>query len=278
MWWIAAYLLMLVSLIGAMAWIVVHSPVSSLYKTLAVLVLVLSVPAGAAAFIGALGHPLPTYPPVLVLEGRHNILGFKMVPFEGIYVLLDSEGNQPPQYRKLPWNKEEANKLQRAGAEGVEAQVAVLQGDDQKMFDFDFEILGIEEVDGIPKEIPAQPVIIPNSYDDYGELEGWSLLAQATPAESVPILPHAEGYPQGCHKHTDLVVHLRENFGEVTKGVALVDGGQQTVELFVSTAKSWSFALNDTKGVSCVFATGTNWEYDIRTPKQIMDFLLAPPA
>lgn len=94
-------------------------------RGLAVGAFLLASPMAAAALGFSLGWPVPYVPGVTVPEGKHTILGVKMLIDQGIYILLDI-GDGEPRYYQLPWSNLKGNELQAALDEPGEGNVGVV--------------------------------------------------------------------------------------------------------------------------------------------------------
>lgn len=79
-------------------------------RPLSVLCLVVSLPITALAVSAPMGWAVPMMP-LTAPGGEYRVAGLKMVLGEGIYVLLDIGPGEPRHYR-LPWDQEQAKKLQ----------------------------------------------------------------------------------------------------------------------------------------------------------------------
>lgn len=115
---VTAWLLITLAL-GGLATIAIWARGISRARGLAVLAFLLASPVAAAALAMALGWPIPLIEGITVAEGKHPVLGAKMIPDVGIYVLLDI-GDGAPRYFSLPWSPPAADKLQQAMDEGAE--------------------------------------------------------------------------------------------------------------------------------------------------------------
>lgn len=67
---------------------------------------------------------------------------------------------------------------------------------------------------------------------------------------------HAE---QICLPRDAALEQLGQNFGEQAMGRGLAAGGQAIIELFVSRSGTWTVIVTDTRGVSCLVASGEGW-------------------
>jgi len=65
--------------------------------------------------------------------------------------------------------------------------------------------------------------------------------------------------PAACGEHESLVEKLATDYSESRKSVGLSASGD-VVELFASTAGTWSVVLTNVTGVSCLIMSGENWE------------------
>lgn len=97
------------------------------------------------------GTPRFTAPPA----GDYTVVGAKMVPNVGIWLLLD-DGKGDPQYYRLPYSNEAANKLQAAqdGAQGTGQGPHVrIDGEGGQAYD------GDPPTTGNPPKTPEVPAI-----------------------------------------------------------------------------------------------------------------------
>lgn len=84
-------------------------------------------------------------------------------------------------------------------------------------------------------------------------------------AFAVPILMIMGSAPAAagniCGPHEKIVKQLESGYEEARSGFGL-SGNGALVELFVSKAKgTWTFMLTRPDGVTCLMATGGNWEH-----------------
>lgn len=84
-------------------------------------------------------------------------------------------------------------------------------------------------------------------------LFGVVLLTQTSAAQG----PAPRGPP--CAKHSDVIAHLRNVFGEHLIGSGLANGGL-VFELHVGQTGSWTVIATTPQGMSCLVATGEAWE------------------
>jgi hypothetical protein len=62
-----------------------------------------------------------------------------------------------------------------------------------------------------------------------------------------------------CGPHGDLVAHLSQNYQERQLGYGTV-GNFAIVEIYASTAGTWTVVVTDVAGKSCIVAAGEGWE------------------
>ena len=118
--------LVLTFILGLLATLAIWARGFSRARGLAVGAFLLASPAAAAALAVSLGWPVPYVPGVTVPEGKHPLLGAKMVMGVGIFILLDI-GDAEPRYYKMPWSNKSAEELQGAQEEGgEEGEVGVI--------------------------------------------------------------------------------------------------------------------------------------------------------
>jgi hypothetical protein len=105
--------LIITGLLGLSASIAIWARGASRARGFAVLAFVLATPASALALGMSLGWAIPYWPGITIPEGKHALLGVKMVEGQAIFILLDI-GTGEPRYYRLPWSIETAQKLQSA--------------------------------------------------------------------------------------------------------------------------------------------------------------------
>ena len=64
---------------------------------------------------------------------------------------------------------------------------------------------------------------------------------------------------QACAPHKKTSHQLEELFDEQVVGRGLAPGGKAMFKLFVSESGSWTVVVSDTRGQSCVVASGESW-------------------
>lgn len=86
---------------------------------------------------------------------------------------------------------------------------------------------------------------------------------------TIPTVGPAMAQAPSCVKRADLVKHLAHSYQESTIAVGLADNGG-LVEVFSSPdGATWTVAVSMPNGVSCMIATGQNWQ--AVEPKPIED-------
>jgi len=121
-------------------------------RKLAAILLPLCVVVAAFCIFLPLGKPIPFGP----AQGRYTVLGAKIVPNMGIWVLLD-DGKSEPRYYRLKYTNEAANQLQQAldGQAGGGPGVKVKIGEDGgQSYDGD-----PPQSDDAPPKTPETPAI-----------------------------------------------------------------------------------------------------------------------
>ncbi|MBI3709314.1 MAG: hypothetical protein HY246_16800 [Proteobacteria bacterium] len=77
---------------------------------------------------------------------------------------------------------------------------------------------------------------------------------------SDPALAQQQQQRQACAKRVDLMKHLEERYKEVPAAVGLADNGG-VLEVYASIdGSTWTVMITLPNGVSCMLATGENWE------------------
>ena len=64
---------------------------------------------------------------------------------------------------------------------------------------------------------------------------------------------------QRCTLHDGAVSHLAKKYNEKVVGRGLANSGKTMFELLVSKTGSWTVIATNTRGTSCVIATGESW-------------------
>jgi hypothetical protein len=80
----------------------------------------------------------------------------------------------------------------------------------------------------------------------------------------LPTIAGAEMLP--CAAHDDLVSLLAKHYKETPEAVGITRDGT-LLEVFVSEQRSWTVLLTTATGVSCIAASGENWERERRKPE-----------
>lgn len=81
---------------------------------------------------------------------------------------------------------------------------------------------------------------------------------------SLPTIASAEMLP--CAAHDQLVSLLARQYKEVPEAVGVTQDGI-LLEVFVSEERSWTVLLTTATGVSCIAASGENWEREQPQPR-----------
>lgn len=105
MYWQISSALILMSLFGVMAWLIVHARQETIYRPLAIVAFFCGLPAVAFSFWLTLGTALPLGTFLYSMpDGKHHLLGRKSVPKVGIFLMLDMGDHEAPAYVMLPWD------------------------------------------------------------------------------------------------------------------------------------------------------------------------------
>lgn len=108
--------LTLLTMFGAMAWLITHARTETIYRPVAMIAFFIGFPAVYLTLALATGTPKPAMLFNVPTEGI--VLGYKPETGKNIYVLLDLMNNGAPVYYHLPWNSQTAQKLDEAMREG----------------------------------------------------------------------------------------------------------------------------------------------------------------
>lgn len=69
-----------------------------------------------------------------------------------------------------------------------------------------------------------------------------------------------------CAPRDGIVTELAQHFKEAPEANGITSDGMM-LEVFVSETRSWTILVTSPKGISCVAATGENWERELRKPE-----------
>jgi hypothetical protein len=86
-----------------------------------------------------------------------------------------------------------------------------------------------------------------------------ALLLAVTAAGPLPAQEPPEPH-SSCMRAEELAWFLRREFEEVPTARGLSDGGVLVTVFAAKTAGTWTIAVTDPSGVSCIVATGTGFE------------------
>lgn len=75
---------------------------------------------------------------------------------------------------------------------------------------------------------------------------------------SIPT-DHANAQTAYCGQRTTMVTALGKKFKETRRGIGIVSN-KRMIELYVSGGGSWTVLFTQPNGVSCIGATGKNWQ------------------
>ncbi len=92
------------------AWLAAWTRAPSKVRSLAVVSFLLASPLAGVAIFSALGSPVPLTRFSAPAVGDYDVVGVKMVPGEGIWLLLDD--GPIPTYYALPWDAKKASDIQ----------------------------------------------------------------------------------------------------------------------------------------------------------------------
>jgi hypothetical protein len=86
-----------------------------------------------------------------------------------------------------------------------------------------------------------------------------AFVAAALAMLAAPVVP-AQAQAPTCVKRADLIKHLSSKYHEAPAAVGLADNGS-LVEVFASKAgETWTVTVTMPNGISCMVATGQNWQ------------------
>lgn len=108
--------LSLITMFGAMAWLITHARTETIYRPIAMLAFFVGFPMVYLALAVSTGTPKPALMFHAPSEGV--ILGYKPDTGKNIYVLLDLMDGHAPVYYLLPWDSQTAEKIEMALEEG----------------------------------------------------------------------------------------------------------------------------------------------------------------
>lgn len=109
--------------LGLAAWIAVWSRRPTRLRLVAILAFLAGSPVAFFSLALCLGWPVPLVGGITGPAGEFTVLGQKLVANQAIYILIDT-GNAP-RYYVLPWDQEQAKKLQDAADKQAEMRVTV---------------------------------------------------------------------------------------------------------------------------------------------------------
>ena len=98
-------------LFAVMAWMTIWSRRQSPMRPAAVVLAIASTPLIAAASFEALSYPRPLWA-MWDMQGEYRVLGAKLVQNSGIYLYVEMADATEPRSVVLPWNTEQARKVQ----------------------------------------------------------------------------------------------------------------------------------------------------------------------
>ncbi|MBL8700639.1 MAG: hypothetical protein JNK67_19855 [Alphaproteobacteria bacterium] len=99
-----------------------------------------------------------------------------------------------------------------------------------------------------------------------------AVLAAVLSALLIPAGASRANQPASCFKRPDLIRYLAANFKESPIAVGLTDAGM-LLEVFSSlTGETWTVAVTTPAGMTCLMATGQDWQAVPRTAE------VGPPA
>jgi hypothetical protein len=91
----------------------------------------------------------------------------------------------------------------------------------------------------------------------------FKLLSFATTMVCLASFAAAATTVMPCSRRSDLIKLLGKEYKEVLSGFG-VSGQQNIVEFFISKAGTFTILATRSDGISCVIATGDNWENELK--------------
>jgi hypothetical protein len=85
-----------------------------------------------------------------------------------------------------------------------------------------------------------------------------SLVAALAAISLVGIAGKAEAAPQ-CGNHDKIVEVLGDKFKETRRVMGVVNS-TAVMEIFMSPQGTWTMVITDTRGISCITASGEEWQ------------------
>ena len=85
-----------------------------------------------------------------------------------------------------------------------------------------------------------------------------SLVAALAAISLVGIAGKAEAAPQ-CGNHDKIVEVLGDKFKETRRVMGVVNS-TAVMEIFMSPQGTWTMVITDTRGLSCITASGEEWQ------------------
>lgn len=120
---VATVWIVLALVLGVYAAVAAWSRGGKLFRSVAVLSLLIAVPASAVSLFYTLGYPIPLVEGLTLSPGKHVLLAKKMEYKQAIYLWVDDE---TPRYYWLPWSDKKAEQMQDAEEKaGKKGQVGI---------------------------------------------------------------------------------------------------------------------------------------------------------
>lgn len=129
--------LTLLTMFGAMAWLITHARTETIYKPIAMFTFFLGFPAVYMTLALATGSPRPSM--LFNTPDEGIVLGYKPDTGKDLYLLLDLMDNSHPVYYRMPWDSETAEQIDTALREGKGTAKLKFKKRKIKPGDFDFD-------------------------------------------------------------------------------------------------------------------------------------------
>jgi len=88
----------------------------------------------------------------------------------------------------------------------------------------------------------------------------WITAAIVSAALMGSPVPASAQSPQSCAKRADIIKHLSGQFHEAPVAIGLSDNGSLLEILATTDGKTWTLLFSLPTGVSCLVATGQDWQ------------------
>lgn len=166
-WQHALAALLLLTMFGAMAWLIAHARTETVYRPLAIVAFFLGFPVVYGALSVSMGTPKPSM--IFNVPKEGTVLGYKTESGRNIFVLLDMMDGRAPVYYHLPWNSQTAEQIETAMREGKGNTKLRFKSKKSRFvrgtFDFDYpwdipepEVIIVPTESKMPEKDPGNPM------------------------------------------------------------------------------------------------------------------------